>query len=345
MLAIAALLRRGVPVHRRLRVQLHGLRLPLHSVLEVGAADRRRPLGSQREPSTALVLEDVHLLLHHVGALAGRAEEELGVLEHRRDDPAVAVRLGDLGERARGELPERLLRREDVVGPARRLELHWEAERSSARKGLRSSSAPSVVAGAVARVHDRLRRIPLGEQADRVEQRVPVPAGEVDAADAAGEQDVAREEAPVRVIGKVSGRVAGHVEDVEPDARELEGVSTRHVTCSLEAAHLEPGRRERALEPTGRIRRDVDGRAGRVREVGDTAEMVEVRVGEDDRRARAPGGRELGDEPLCVPARIDDDGFPRSLVGPDDVAIRADRAELVRVDCERHRGVESTRGG
>ena len=225
MLAIAALLRRRVPVHRRLRVQLHGLRLPLHSVLEVGAADRRRPLGSQREPSTALVLEDVHLLLHHVGALAGRAEEELGVLEHRRDDPAVAVRLGDLGERARGELPERLLRREDVVGPARRLELHWEAERSSARKGLRSSSAPSVVAEPVARVHDRLRRIPLGEQADRVEQRVPVPAGEVDAADAAGEQDVAREEAPVRVIGKVSGRVAGDVEDVEADARELEGVS------------------------------------------------------------------------------------------------------------------------
>ena len=117
------------------------------------------------------------------------------------------------------------------------------------------------------------------------------------------------------------------------------------MTRSLEAAYLEPGRRERALEPADRVRRDVDGRAGRVGEVGDTAEMVEVRVGEHDRRARAAGGRELGGEPLCFAAGIDDDGFPRSLVGPDDVAIRADRAELVRVDCERHRGVESTRGG
>jgi len=44
-------------------------------------------------------------------------------------------------------------------------------------------------------------------------------------------------------------------------------------------------------------------------------------------------------------ATFTNDRFPRSLVEPDDVAIRADRAQLVRVDCERHRGVESTRGG
>ena len=48
-LAVAPLLRRRVPEHRADVVRLHGLRLAVEAVLEVGARDRRRPLGPQRQ--------------------------------------------------------------------------------------------------------------------------------------------------------------------------------------------------------------------------------------------------------------------------------------------------------
>jgi hypothetical protein len=144
-LAIAAALRSGVPVHGVDRVELHRLGGAVHPVLDVGAADRRRRLGPEREAASALVLEGVHLLLHDVGALARRPLEELGVLEDGRPDPAVAVG-GRNGVDLVGDLaPERRIGREDVVRAARPLDAH-EA-RSSARNGLRSSSAPRVVTG------------------------------------------------------------------------------------------------------------------------------------------------------------------------------------------------------
>ena len=37
-----------------------------------------------------------------------------------------------------------------------------------------------------------------------------------------------------------------------------------------------------------------------------------------------------------VAARVDDDGLRRGTVGAHDVAVRADRAQLVAVDGERH---------
>ena len=52
-----------------------------------------------------------------------------------------------LGERAGHLLPERLLGGQDVVRPARRLELRVHATRSSRRNGFVSSSRPSVVSG------------------------------------------------------------------------------------------------------------------------------------------------------------------------------------------------------
>ena len=147
VLAVAVLLRGRVAVHRALGVELHRLRLAVHAVLEVRAADRRGCFGPQRERPAAAVFEGVHLLLHDVGPLPGRSEEELGVLEDGGLDTAVAEGLCDLCQRRRCELPERLLGGEDVVRAARRLELHCGAERSSARNGLCSSSRPRVVAG------------------------------------------------------------------------------------------------------------------------------------------------------------------------------------------------------
>ena len=63
--------------------ELHRLRELLHAVLEVGAADRRRPLRPQGDAAPALVLEGEHLLADDVGRAADAALEELGVLEGR----------------------------------------------------------------------------------------------------------------------------------------------------------------------------------------------------------------------------------------------------------------------
>ena len=89
-LAVAPRLRALVAEERARVPELHRLRELVHAVLEVGAADRRRPLRAQGEAAPALVLEAEHLLLDDVGGLADAAGEELGVLEGRRLDPPVA---------------------------------------------------------------------------------------------------------------------------------------------------------------------------------------------------------------------------------------------------------------
>ena len=57
--------------------------------------------------------------------------------------------------------------------------------------------------GAVAREDDSLRRVALGDRSDRPDERVPVRAGQVRTSDGAGEDEVAREEAAVRVVREV----------------------------------------------------------------------------------------------------------------------------------------------
>ena len=146
VLAEAPALRCRVPVHGRDRVELDRLRLAVQAVLQVRAGDRRGALGPQRQGTAAAILEGVHLLVHDVRPLARGAQEDRGVLEARRLDRPVAVERAEALGLARHQPPERLLGREDVVCAARRLEGRHEA-RSGARKGLRSSSAPSVVGG------------------------------------------------------------------------------------------------------------------------------------------------------------------------------------------------------
>ena len=151
MLAEAALLGSAVAVDRLVRVQLHGLRLAVESVLEVGADDRGSRLGTQREGAVAAVRERVHLLVHDVGARARRPQEERGVLEDGRVDPPVAVESAEVGELGHQPLPGGLLGRHHVVRAARaldpRLLAHAGSARRSARNGFRASSAPRVVVG------------------------------------------------------------------------------------------------------------------------------------------------------------------------------------------------------
>ena len=145
MLAKPAALWSRVAVHRRDREELHRLRLAMHSMLDVGAADRRRSLRAQRQRPPAAVFERVHLLLDDVGACAGRPLEELRVLEAGRLDPRVPVERAEAPHLPRHLLPQRLFGRKDVVRTARRFDTRHA--RSSARNGFRSSSAPRVVSG------------------------------------------------------------------------------------------------------------------------------------------------------------------------------------------------------
>ena len=119
VLAEAPLLRPSVAVDGLVRVQLHGLRLAVHAVLEVRTDDRRRRLGPERQRAVATVGERVHLLRDDVRPVARGADEELGVLEDRCIDRPIAVERAQLFEARDDERPERLLGREDVVRPPR----------------------------------------------------------------------------------------------------------------------------------------------------------------------------------------------------------------------------------
>ena len=118
----------------------------MHAVLGVGAADRRRALGAQRDRAPAAVVEGVHLLLDDVRRRADAAGEDVGVLEGRRLDAAVA----GAAEDPLGDLLQRGARvgvgRQHVVRAARDLQsLAHLKSASCVRKGFDARSRPSVV--------------------------------------------------------------------------------------------------------------------------------------------------------------------------------------------------------
>ena len=119
VLPVTTALGSRIAVHRRDREELDRLRLAVHAVLDVRAADRRGALRTERERAPGAVLERVHLLLHDVGAGARRALKELRVLEARGLDAAVAVERAEALHLTRHLLPQRLIGGKDVVRAAR----------------------------------------------------------------------------------------------------------------------------------------------------------------------------------------------------------------------------------
>ena len=87
-------------------------------MLEVGAAHRRRPFGSQRQFLAASVFEEVHLLLDDVGDLAHTAREQIRVLEHRRLYSGIPKLRRETSRRGAHIVPVRLVFREDVLRAA-----------------------------------------------------------------------------------------------------------------------------------------------------------------------------------------------------------------------------------
>ena len=85
------------------------------------AAHACRLFWSQRDASTALVLEVVHLLGDDVRCFS-KSEEHSEVLEHRRDDVAISGRKGDLGKHVLEGPPALGVRGEDVSRSGARAE-------------------------------------------------------------------------------------------------------------------------------------------------------------------------------------------------------------------------------
>src|SRR5690606_11295553 len=100
-------------------------------VLDVGAADRRRPLGPQRHAVAAAVLEDVHLLLRDVGLLAHGAQEDAGVLDDGRGDITVVEEPGDTLGGVADVPPGGGVLREQVLHASGRLQVRHAGESMS----------------------------------------------------------------------------------------------------------------------------------------------------------------------------------------------------------------------
>src|SRR5262245_22339643 len=137
-------------------------------------------------------------------------------------------------------------------------------------------------------VDDRLRRKALDQSLDGLEQRVPVALRQVGAADGAGEEDIAREQRTVRVVGEMARRVARYVDDLERDARGLDRLASGELMLRLPAANGHPQLRVvvvRALDDVSLERRGIHRCSRSLGEVGHPAEVVPVRVRNEDRDA------------------------------------------------------------
>ena len=121
-LPVAARLRRLVAEHRTDAPQLVA-RATQHAVGNQRARDAGGGLRAQRQAVPAAVGEGVHLLADHVGVLADRALEELGVLQDRYADLLVAIGGQQLARQVLKVLPGADLRGQHIVHSADRLDL------------------------------------------------------------------------------------------------------------------------------------------------------------------------------------------------------------------------------
>ncbi len=129
-LAVAARLGTVVPEHRPGLGELDRLGPGLHPVLDVRPDDPGGRLGAER-PALGVLgpgREPEELLLDDVGHLADPALEDVGQLEHRRLDPAIAIACGQVGCEALQAGPGRGLGRQEVARAARRSKVGHRAE-------------------------------------------------------------------------------------------------------------------------------------------------------------------------------------------------------------------------
>jgi hypothetical protein len=164
-----------------------------------------------------------------------------------------------------------------------------------------------------------------------------VAAREIDAADRALEEHVAREDR--RLVGEreghVAGAVAGGEEHVDLQPGELEALTAHEDVLGLVALERPDPRkgdeahdvREHGTLDLG----DPDLGTGLARHRGDRADVVEVGVGEEDGVEGDPESLDHVQNPVGLVARIDDDRA-RGAVAAHEVAVLLDRADREGAD-------------
>ena len=163
--------------------------------------------------------------------------------------------------------------------------------------------------------------VALEQGADRGQQRRPVAAGQVDAADRALEEDVAGEDRVLAAdrVGDVAGAVAGGEDDVELHPGQLQRLAAGDGLVGLVALERPEARLGDEAHDVGEHRhldlRAVDRRPGRRRHRRDGADVVEVAVGEEDRLDLGAGRLDRGEDPLGLLAGVDDQQLVGALGG------------------------------
>ena len=122
VLPIAPGLRPLVAKHGTEVVHPHRLGEVVHSVFQVGAADRRRTLRAKGQLVPAPVLEGIHLLFHYVGAFPYGPDKEVGILKSWAVDSPEAVAPGQCDGLRLDVSPIFLLLREQVGSASGSLE-------------------------------------------------------------------------------------------------------------------------------------------------------------------------------------------------------------------------------
>ena len=184
----------------------------------------------------------------------------------------------------------------------------------------------------------RLRRESFRERPQRLDERVPVAAGEVGASNRAGEEHIAGKEGFARVVREVTGRVARDLERLERDPGEVEAfvAGEQDVRGIGACSHARRDEVRQVLEQPLLVLGHVDRRLGALGEVGDAEEVIPMAVRDQDRRALRAECGELEPQLPGIAARVDHDRFAGTSGAADDVAVRPDRAKLVAVDDDAH---------
>ena len=177
-----------------------------------------------------------------------------------------------------------------------------------------------------------------GQLLEGVHQRRHVSAREIGTSDRAGEQRIAREE-QVQRFGCLGGLEVWEV--VANPARSVTGcfnnLQTFQTFQTFQTSQLfrlgerDVFRRElvqRMAEHLHILFVDVDGKIGKLLEkTGNTADVIEVAVGEEDCRGLKTLLREQVDDAARLLSRIDD---PRLSVFTQDLAVHLESANLYR---------------
>ena len=119
-LALTALLRAFVAEHRSAIKEFQRCLLR-KAAGDKRARDARGTFGTQGNAFAALGLKSVHLFGDDIGGVAQRAREDVGELEHRRNDFAVAIARGDIHRRRFYKAVPAYIVEQKIVGAANRL--------------------------------------------------------------------------------------------------------------------------------------------------------------------------------------------------------------------------------